>query len=216
MLKNDTPHTITLYYVHDPMCAWCFAFQRSLQALIANLPPNVKLVKLLGGLAPDSSEPMTEPMKLHIINNWRRIESTVEGIRFNYDFWKACEPRRSTYLACRAVIAARMQGESFEDKMIDAIQMAYYTQARNPSDAETLLYLAKQLGLTTQTFELDLVSAHTNQILMENIQRARARNARTFPSLVLEKGGAFGHVNVDYNTPDAMIRTIEAVATSRQ
>jgi putative protein-disulfide isomerase len=109
-----------------------------------------------------------------------------------------------------------MQGESFEDKMIDAVQMAYYTQARNPSDAETLLYLAKQLGLTTQTFELDLVSAHTNQILMENIQRARARNARTFPSLVLEKGGAFGHVNVDYNTPDAMIRTIEAVATSRQ
>ncbi len=67
-----------------------------------------------------------------IQQTWRRIEQTVPNMKFNYDFWMINTPVRSTYPACRAVLAARQQGADFEDKMIGAIQTAYYQKAKNP------------------------------------------------------------------------------------
>jgi putative protein-disulfide isomerase len=55
-------------------------------------------------------------------------------------------PRRSTYAACRAVIAARRQNPGYEEKMILAIQQAYYLEARNPADSHTLIELASEIG----------------------------------------------------------------------
>ena len=92
---------------------------------------------MLGGLAKDSDEPMPTQTRSYVIENWRRIEQTVPGTVFNYDFWQSCQPRRSTYPACRAVIAARQQGDpadKLDRAMAEAIQDAYYRRARNLSD----------------------------------------------------------------------------------
>ena len=52
----------TLYYAHDPMCSWCWGFRPVWQSLRRQLPPAVRVVRLLGGLAPDNDEPMPEAM----------------------------------------------------------------------------------------------------------------------------------------------------------
>ena len=64
--------------------------------------------------------------------NWIKIQKNVPGTEFNYDFWTLNEPRRSTYLSCRAVIAAKKQHPDFEILMIERIQKAYYLNAQNP------------------------------------------------------------------------------------
>ena len=87
----------TLIYVHDPMCSWCYGFAPALAALRAGLPPDLGYRRLLGGLAPDCAEAMPEAMRLQLQETWRRIEGRIPGIRFNYDFWTRCTPRRSTY-----------------------------------------------------------------------------------------------------------------------
>ena len=42
-----------LYYVHDPMCSWCWGFRPTWLALQDQLPEGVRVQRLLGGLAPD-------------------------------------------------------------------------------------------------------------------------------------------------------------------
>ena len=111
-----------LYYIHDPMCSWCYAFNSSLMALQQDLPTNIHMINMLGGLAPDTTEPMQADLQNTIQQIWHQIEKTVPGIQFNFDFWLLNTPYRSTYPACRAILAARKQGTEFEAKILHAIQ----------------------------------------------------------------------------------------------
>ncbi len=137
----------TLYYVHDPMCSWCWAFTQSYEKFIRKLDGQIEVKRLLGGLAADSDEPMQDETQVMVKNAWHNIEKKLPAVKFNFDYWSLNTPRRSTYPACRAVIAARMQGSEFDIKMTKAIQVAYYQKAKNPSDLEVLLKLANSLGL---------------------------------------------------------------------
>ena len=85
-----------LYYVHDPMCSWCWGFRPTWTEIKANLPEAVEIKYLLGGLAPDSDEPMPESMQSDIAGYWKIIQQRIPGTQFNFDFWDKCEPRRST------------------------------------------------------------------------------------------------------------------------
>ena len=106
-----------LYYVHDPMCSWCWAFRPVLLELKAKLPDTIEFIRLLGGLAADSDDPMPEETRHYVMDNWKRIQQQLPDTEFNYDFWTTCTPRRSTYPACRAVIAARKQGKEYDEIM---------------------------------------------------------------------------------------------------
>ncbi len=53
----------TLYYVHDPMCSWCYAFKSVLKKLRDNLPTTIHFQTVIGGLAPDSKEVMPEDIQ---------------------------------------------------------------------------------------------------------------------------------------------------------
>ena len=53
----------TLYYVHDPMCSWCWGYRPQWLKLKAALPEHVHVVSVLGGLAPDNHQPMPPGMR---------------------------------------------------------------------------------------------------------------------------------------------------------
>ena len=187
-----------LFYAHDPMCSWCYAFRPVFEAFISNLPDEVELIYLLGGLAPDTQEPMPDEMREFIQANWRRIEAQVPNTKFNYDFWQLCQPRRNTYPACRAVIAARQQGAEYDIEMISAIQQAYYCQARNPSELSVLTQLAIEIGLDENKFATDLGSSKINIMLQNEINQARDFGLNSFPSLLLALTDQKIRLDVDY------------------
>jgi putative protein-disulfide isomerase len=187
-----------LYYVHDPMCSWCWAFRPVLARIVGALPTGVPLVRLLGGLAPDSDQPMPRPLQEYLQTTWHTIQQRVPGTAFNFDFWSRCRPRRSTYPACRAVIAARQQGAVFEPAMILAIQQAYYLRARNPSDDTTLIALAGELELDQGRFARELNDPATHRQLTQEISFAQSIGAEGFPSLILERRGRYHRLNHDY------------------
>ena len=114
-MKNKTS---TLIYVHDPMCSWCWSFSPVWRAVKKGLDDNIEIQYLLGGLAPDSHEPMPKDMQQSIRSTWQRIQQEVPGTEFNFDFWEKCQPRRSTYPACRAIIACRKQQPNLEEDML--------------------------------------------------------------------------------------------------
>jgi len=173
-----------LYYVYDPMCSWCWGYAPTWHKLKAALEGSGIVVKYqLGGLAADSNEPMPLEMQDFLQQTWRNISDQL-GTQFNDDFWRKCQPRRSTYPACRAALIAREMG--LEQLMIQGIQTAYYLEAKNPSNIDTLVTIATDIGLNRTTFTEQINSARLNQRLMDEINAVRQLPINGFPSLVLK------------------------------
>ena len=185
----------TLYHVHDPMCSWCWGYRRTWDQLREHLPAEIRVVNVAGGLAPDTDEPMPLEQQRTIAGYWKDVAAKT-GAEFNFEFWRQCQPRRSTYPACRAVLVARRYG--LEEAMIDAIQRAYYLREMNPSDNETLVLVATELGLDPVQFADVLVSPQTEHELQEEFALRRRLGVRTFPSLVLANGDSSYSIEVDY------------------
>jgi putative protein-disulfide isomerase len=182
------------------MCSWCWGFRPVWQQVQRAVAGKLDVRYVLGGLAADTDEPMSEEMRLNIIDNWRRIQREIPGTEFNYDFWTVCSPRRSTYPACRAIIACRMQQPALENEMLLLIQQAYYLQAKNPSELDVLAALAEQLGLDTRQFVDDIQSEVCQNILLGEIQFCREINISSFPSIVLKQGKSYTSLDIDYNS----------------
>ncbi len=200
---------VTLYYVHDPMCSWCYAFRPVWKQVQQQLPENIRVQYVLGGLAHDSDLPMPPDTREYVQGQWRKIIESVPGTEFNFDFWKKCEPRRSTYPACRAVLLAREQGRVYETAMIHAIQDAYYREARNPSDTATLCELAQQIGLDVDAFATNLHDNLTRRVLLSEIRFARSIGGNSFPSLFLQTGGNISAVPHHYTDATVILSSLQ-------
>ena len=198
----------TLYYVLDPMCSWCYAFEPTFKNVVKNLPSNTKVTYIHGGLAPHSNEPMPQSMQTMLQGIWKQIEQQV-GIKFNHDFWTKCKPRRSTYLACQACIAARKQNKEYE--MIKAIQDLYYQKASNPSDTNTLITAAKNINLDIVQFKEDLESEEIIDIFHNDLTKRKNLQVYSFPSLVLEYNDQYFPINIEYNNYKFIINQIKDI-----
>ena len=174
---------LTVYLIVDPMCSWCWGFRPVWEKFQATLPDEVVVVDLMGGLAPDTEQPMDAQTRDYVQSAWRAVAQRT-GARFNYTFWEECLPRRTTYPACRAVIAAGLQRPQARKLMYEAVQSAYFLLAQNPSDKSTLITLAKESGLDADRFAADLGSAAVNQQLANELTKVREFGVTGFPSLI--------------------------------
>lgn len=201
---------ITLIYIHDPMCSWCYGFKPVLETLHKELYGIIEIQYLLGGLAKDNDQPMTELMQKQIIQNWNTIEKTIPGIKFNYDFWIKCVARRSTYPSCRAILATIKQDINLERDMLKLIQQAYYLDAKNPSDYNVLYELSKKLDLDHNQFVRDINSEEINNELMSQVQLCSDIGADSFPSLYLKTNVTYQPIVLDYNNADIILDHIKS------
>jgi len=185
-----------LTYVYDPMCSWCWGYAPTWLALKEQLQDILDVEYRVGGLAPDSSEPMPANMQSMLEQTWHTIADKL-GTEFNYNFWRDCQPRRSTYPACRATLLARKHNK--EPLMIAAIQTAYYLHAKNPSDTAVLAQLAEDIGLAEATvFEQQLKTAELNLALIDELEYIRGLPVTGFPSLVLHHADKVVAIRVNY------------------
>ena len=78
----------TLYYAHDPMCSWCWAFSPRWRELLSMTSRVIRGERMIGsndcsvGLAPDGDLPMPETMQLYLKQTWSTIQRQVPGTRF--------------------------------------------------------------------------------------------------------------------------------------
>lgn len=184
-----------LYYIYDPMCSWCWGYRPTWLILQKKLESVVQISTMLGGLAEDSLLPMPEKMQSFLQQTWLKISEEL-GTQFNFDFWSQCQPKRSTYPSCRAVLVARKYQK--EQAMCLAIQEAYYLHAQNPSEVNTLIEIAASIGLDSHLFAQQINSNELTLQLANEITKVRAMPIQGFPSLVLENDGELLPIRVDY------------------
>ncbi len=171
-----------LLYVMDPMCGWCYGFQPELEQFLEKYPA-AQVDWIMGGLAPDSNQPMDESLQQTISSYWHQIEEKSQ-VTFNHDFWKLNTPYRSTYPACRAVVAAERLKPNSAQQMAKAIQSAYYLEAKNPSLEETLIGCASSLGLDEKEFIQVFKSEETEQRFQQHLSITHQLQIQGFPALL--------------------------------
>ena len=193
------------------MCSWCWGFKPVLSKLKNDLPSDIQVKYLLGGLAKDSHIPMSLDMQSTIQQTWHNIQHEIPGINFNFDFWTNNIPRRSTYPACRAVMAAKKQKPEFEFKIIEKIQRAYYLEAKNPSDLNVLINCAKELDLNIETFTDDISSTETQNELQNEICLSRELGTQGFPSLILNHNNQNYYIEIHYTNAVSMLNNINSL-----
>jgi len=211
-MKNKSP--AILYYVHDPMCSWCWGFRTEWLKLKQLLPENIQIVSKVGGLATDSDEPMPEALQQDIQSAWKHIQQAIPGTQFNFDFWTDNTPRRSTYPACRAVLAAEQLADQGE-QMTFGIQQAYYLNAQNPSDLDTLTDVATSIGLEADAFKNIMLSDGIKNALHDELAQVRSIDVYSFPSLVIEIDSRHHPVQLDYNSAQNMLAEITALLSNQ-
>jgi len=206
---------LTLYYAHDPMCSFCWAFRpvwTDVQSRLKASLPEIQIRYLLGGLAPDSNDAMPGEVQTKVRAAWRYIETNIPGTRFNHDFWETQQPRRSTYPSCRAVYAVKMRVPSLEDAMIQAIQQAYYLNAKNPSNADTLIECATSIGLDAGTFVSSFENPQCESGFRGEMAFSRSIGISSFPSIVLTRGKSRFNVPIEYNDADLLLESLRQTA----
>jgi len=204
----------TLYYIYDPMCSWCYAFETALTEIESELSPLITFRPILGGLAPDSNLPMPAETQVMVKHAWQKIQQTVPGIQFNFDFWTENTPIRSTYPACRAILAAKNQGADFSKLMRKAIQQSYYQSAKNPSLNDTLIDCAKSIGLNTSQFSDDLLSKEINEQLQQHIQFSQSLDVTSYPSLRLTINDEINIIPINYTQPQVSLQKTQQLLNS--
>lgn len=196
------------------MCSFCWAYRPAFSQLgraLSHKHPDLNIVPLLGGLAPDSNAPMPAAMQEKLQATWRYIEKNIPGTPFNFDFWQRCQPRRSTYPACRAVIAVRQLAPEKENDMVFAIQSAYYLYAENPSNDDTLVRAARRIGLSEAEFTAQYHSGETEQAFLNDRRFSQALGIDSFPSLVWAHDGKHYRLPADYLNASKTLALIEGV-----
>ena len=196
------------YYVHDPMCSWCWAHQTEWGKLELKLVDLLPVEYVLGGLAPDSDLPMPAAQRVAIAGYWKKIQHLL-GTEFNHQFWSDNTPRRSTYPACRAVLAASWQGAM--KAMNLALQQAYYLRAMNPSDVSTHLILATELRLDVDKFATDLKSEKLDCEFNQQLQFAHRLPIQGFPSMVLQHQGQMYAIALDYRDHSGALEQVKQI-----
>lgn len=191
-----------LIYIMDPMCSWCWAFTQPL-ADWRKKHLDLTCDYIVGGLAPDSDQPMSQEMQQSIARIWHQIESQT-GARFNHDFWNLNTPRRSTYPACRAVISAGNHVEQGREKMSYAIQTAYYQQAKNPSDLDVLLECAIHIGLSESDFLKDMASDDVQNQLANELEAVSRLGVGGFPALLLVTENGYEPLSLGYSSAEKL------------
>ncbi len=198
-----------LYYIHDPMCSWCYAFGDSLKGLQQGLPKDIVFQKVLGGLAPDSSEPMPAELQTTVQNSWQRIAARFPQLALNFDFWSQNTPIRSTYPACRAVLAAGAFGSAYAEQMNVQIQQLYYQKAKNPALESILVQAALRIGLEEKAFLAHFHSKAIAQAFAQELQFRDQLGVSSYPSLRLKTvSGSIWPISLDYSDASIMLEEI--------
>lgn len=178
-------------YVADPMCSWCWGFAPVLERVVRAAGAPVRYV--MGGLAPDSDEVMSEATRAYVQSAWDAVERAT-GARFERAFWERCTPRRSTWPACRAVLAAERLEPGSSARMFAALQRAYYLEARNPSDDETLVEVGGEQGFAREALESMLASSEVRADLERDFALKEELGVSGFPTLVRLDGSGGAHI----------------------
>lgn len=186
--------TVTLQYLFDPLCGWCYGASASIGALAKH--PAIDLQPMATGLFAGAG---ARPMKNFAAQAWamdQRI-GALSGQPFSEDYrTKVLGAERSVLDSTVATRAVTAVSASAPDRVIDAlaaIQSARYFGGKDVTSANVVAGLLTDLGLTDASARLLAADEALLQLVNTQTKAARelmaAYRLQGVPSLIATVGG---------------------------
>lgn len=191
---------ITLHYLHDPLCGWCYGAAPLLEA--ARDVADLRIVLHGGGLFVGASrQQLGESLRRHILEHDQRI-AALTGQPFDEDYREKLLNDATAMLDSAPPLAAVLAAEAIAGRgldMLHALQVAHYQQGRHIVRHEVLQGLAEDLGLPPAGFAAELQHQLTTclEAHMAASRRLLVRlGGNGYPTLALERDGRFERVEI--------------------
>ncbi|MGH1416216.1 MAG: DsbA family protein [Pelagimonas sp.] len=208
--------TVTLQYLFDPLCGWCYGASGSIKALAKH--PAIDLQPMATGLFAGTG---ARPMKSFAAQAWamdQRI-GALSGQPFSEDYRTkvlgAEDALLDSTVATRAVTAV---SASAPDRVIDAlvaIQSARYYGGKDVTSAPVVAGLLTDLGLTEASARLVALDEALLQQVTTQTNAARdvmnAYGLQGVPSLIATINGELSILDASalYSGPDAILAALK-------
>lgn len=145
-------------YFTDPLCAWSYASEPTIQSLISEYRDKVDfefhslpiLDRIVGGPKPGEKFHTPEEMQ----QEWEEIARKT-GTRINASLWQQ-NPPHSSWPGNRAMKAAFRQGFDKGNRFTSLLRNAALVESKNTSNFEVLMQVARDAGLDTDMFRTDM------------------------------------------------------------
>lgn len=200
MNAQNSQKELTVYYVGDPMCSWCYGFTNEWSTFVA-AHPNIKFVYLMGGLRPDGTESMAS-LKDFLTEHWREINHRT-GMEFNYDILQK-DMVYNTEPACRAVACIKALFPSHTLAFFQQVQKSFYKNNNNPYATATYKSIVAVMGLDSNAFESLFVSAEGRKLVLNDFQIAGQLGANGFPTVFVQQGDRYQTLTRGYTSANEL------------
>lgn len=216
MTMTTPSSALSLIYVGDPMCSWCYGFGVPLGQLLERFP-ELPVQLVLGGLRAYNTQVMDAALKDKLRNAWAEV-----GRRSGQPFSQALFEREDfiydTEPACRAVVTVRQHAPAMALHMYHAIQQAFYAEGRDVTKAAVLAEIWDEVhGRTKEAwghidFLRDFESEAMRQQTRDDFAQAQRWGIRGFPALLAVRDGQAQLLASGYTEADVLIERLAPLA----
>lgn len=206
---TDRPKSPELIYIGDPLCSWCWGFAPSLRKLRLQYPERFRYRLMVGGLRTGASAlALDEPVREYLASAWKEVERR-SGQPFNHAFLANADFVYDTEPACRAVVTVRQMAPERVFDYNESLQDAFYHRSLDPTELETFVTVARELGLSEEAFSTTFHLESTLDATRADFNDARGMGVHGFPSLVVANAGTTETVVRGWLPPEALADQLE-------
>lgn len=197
-----------LRYFADPMCSWCWGFAPVIRELADQLPGDLTLRVISGGLRAGNSRDLDESTRAQILHHWQQVQSAT-GQPFAFEGALPVSFVYDTEPACRAVSwVARHTPERSLD-VLNALQAAFYRDGRDVTHVSVVQDVLQELELAE--LAQGLATKAAIQAAEQDFEETRAHGISGFPSLLLHRAASARNriVSIGYQPLDDVMASLQ-------
>jgi putative protein-disulfide isomerase len=175
-----------LWYFADPMCSWCWGFAPVINAIKDVYANRLKIVLMLGGLRPGTSDPVTPEFRQETLHHWKDVHR-VTGQPFVFENAMPEGFVYDTEPPSRAVIAVADLNPAAIFPYFKSVQEAFYVKQQNVTKVDTLAALAEQQNIETLKFLERFHSEDIRNKTRKHFEVTREAGVHGFPTIILQR-----------------------------
>jgi putative protein-disulfide isomerase len=191
--------SVTLHYIYDPLCGWCYGAAPLLQAARAVLP----VVAHGGGMMSGSNRQNVSPQLRNFVMPHDRRIAQLTGQPFGDAYFEGLLCDHSALFDSEPPIAAMLAADYVAGRGLDLLarlQTAHYVEGRRICEAAVLAELAEAIGLERNAFAAAFEQVANDGSTQTHIGESRALLARAggqgFPTFVLDRDGHLETIDI--------------------
>ena len=200
---------VSLIYIGDPMCSWCYGFGVPLGQLRERFP-DLPITLVTGGLRAYNTQVMDAALKDKLRNAWAGVAQR-SGQPFSHALLERTDFIYDTEPACRAVVAVRDHAPQLALAMYHAIQQAFYAEGRDTTKAAVLGEIWDEVhGRSREAwghidFLRDFESEAVRERTRADFEQARQWGVQGFPTLLAVVNGQAQILTSGYAEADVLV-----------